>query len=222
MDETVVRQNLTIIRNAIEADGGVGRKISFHFNHYNEKKQLVPRTNAKGEAVTYVASPYHVILYNGKYYMICNVDPYDDVSFYRIDLMSDITDKANISALDHETAVTERRKPKRQVDGLPLEWNDEAASVFQTEHMNMFYGTPRGIRLKLDRNRYTLLHDYFGDQYSFKRHLDDKWDEVEVKCVPKAMESWAMHCADYVEVLCPEELRKSISDRCRMLLERYK
>ena len=86
----------------------------------------------------------------------------------------------------------------------------------------MFYGTPRGIRLKLDRNRYTLLHDYFGDQYSFKRHLDDKWDEVEVKCVPKAMESWAMQCADYVEVLCPEELRKSISDRCRMLLERYK
>lgn len=222
VDEAVVRQNLTLIRKAIEADGGAGRKISFHFNSYNEKKQLVLRTDAKGEAVTYVASPYHVILYNGKYYMICNVEPYNDVSFYRIDLMSGITDQTNKSALDHETVVTGRRRAKRQVGGLPLEWDDDVASAFQTEHMNMFYGTPCRIRLKLDRDRYTFLHDYFGNQYSFKRHLDDRWDEVEVTCVPKAMESWAMQCADYVEVLSPEELRKSILGTCKMLCERYK
>lgn len=103
-----------------------------------------------------------------------------------------------------------------------MEWDDDVASAFQTEHMNMFYGTPCRIRLKLDRDRYTFLHDYFGNQYSFKRHLDDRWDEVEVTCVPKAMESWAMQCADYVEVLSPEELRKSILGTCKMLCERYK
>lgn len=221
VDESVVRENLKIIRNAIEADKGTGCKISFHFNGYNEKKELVPRTKPSGEIMTYVANPYYIILYNGKYYLICSVEPYENVSFYRIDLMSDITDKTKVSILDNETVVSEKRKPKREVKGLPIEWNDRSASEFQAEHMYMFYGEPCMIKLKLDRERYTLLHDYFGDRYIFRKHIDERWDEVEVKCVPKAMESWAMQCSDYVEVLSPIELRQSISERCKKLLERY-
>ena len=38
VDEALVRENLRRIRNAIEADHGRGKKISFHFNGYNEKK----------------------------------------------------------------------------------------------------------------------------------------------------------------------------------------
>lgn len=221
VDEFVVRENLKIIRNAIEANKGAGSKIAFHFNGYNEKKELVPKTKSSGEIMTYVANPYYVILYNAKYYLICSVEPYDNVSFYRIDLMSDITDKTKVSVLDHKTKVSERRKPKNQVNGLPVEWNDNAASEFQTEHMYMFYGEPCIIKLKLKRERYTLLHDYFGDRYTFRKHLDEEWDEVEVKCVPKAMESWAMQCSEYVEVLSPIELRRNISERCKALLERY-
>ena len=222
IDELVVRENLKIIQSAIEANDGIGSKISFHFNGYNEKKELSPRMNLSGEIITYVANPYYVILYNGKYYLICSVEPYDTVSFYRIDLMSDITDKTKVSVLDNKTIVSDKRKPKRQVKGLPIEWNDNSASEFQTEHMYMFYGEPCSIKLKLNRERYTLLHDYFGDRYTFRKHLDKDWDEVEVKCVPKAMEAWAMQCSEYVEVLSPIELRKSIFERCQVLLERYR
>lgn len=221
VDETVVRNNLKIIRAAIEADRGSGRKISFKFNGYNEKKQLVPRRNKDGEDIVYIASPYHVILYNGKYYLICCVEPYDNVSFYRIDLMSNISDQTKTSLLDNQTLISERRKPRRKISGLPLEWNDEVASIFQTEHLYMFYGEPCKIRLKIDKTRYTLLHDYFGNRYEFINHIDDRWDEIEVNCVPKAMESWAMQCADYVEVLSPSELRNSILEKCKMLMSRY-
>lgn len=221
VDETVVRRNLNMIRSAIEADNGMGRKIAFHFNGYNEKKQLVTRKNRAGEDIVYIANPYHVILYNGKYYLICCIEPYDNVSFYRIDLMSDITDKTKVSALDHQTMVSERRRPKREIVGLPLEWNDTVASNFQSEHLYMFYGEPCKIRLKLDKDRYTLLHDYFGNRYKFIKHIDERWDEVEVTCVPKAMESWVMQCADYVEVLSPSDLRSSIFEKCKMLMSRY-
>lgn len=222
VDESVVRQNLELIRSAIEADDGVGRKISFHFYGYDEQKQLIPRKNQAGEDIVYIANPYHVILYNGKHYLICSVEPYDNVSFYRIDLMSNITDKTKVSSLDNQTMVSERRRAKRQVKGLPLEWNDTVASNFQAEHLYMFYGEPCKIRLKLDKDRYTLLHDYFGNRYEFINHIDERWDEVEVTCVPKAMESWAMQCADYVEVLSPSELRSSIFEKCRMMMSRYK
>lgn len=222
VNEAVVRNNLKMIREAMEADHGRGNKIAFHFNGYNEEKELVPGRNAAGEVMVYTVSPYHVILYNGKYYLICSVEPYDNVSCYRIDLMSDITAKTRASNLDHQTLVSERRKPIRSIKGLPLEWNDETASRFQTEHLYMYYGEPCRIRLKLHKDRYTLLHDYFGDRYSFIGHLDEQWDEVEVTCVPKAMAAWAMQCGDYVEVLSPEELRKDILEKCEKMMNRYR
>lgn len=221
VDEKVVRENLEIIRRAIEANDGVGTKIAFHFNGYNERKGLVPRENSDGEIRTYVANPYYVILYNGKYYLICSVEPYDTVSFYRIDLMSEITDKTKVSVMDHKTLVSERRRPKREIKGLPIQWDDNEASKFQAEHMNMFYGEPCEITLKIDRERYTLLHDYFGDRYTFQRHLDEKWDAVCVKCVPDAMVSFAMQCSDVIEVIEPEEVREKVIAKCKKLVENY-
>lgn len=221
IDETIVRRNLEIIRRAIDADSGAGVKIAFHFNGFDENKNLIPRKDSNGNVITYIANPYYVILYNGKYYLICSVEPHDNVSFYRIDLMSDITDQTKTSLLDGKTIVSEKRKSKRDVKGLPLEWNDKAAFNFQTEHMNMFFGEPCRIRLKIKRQRYTLLHDYFGGNYEFKKHIDDLWDEVEVRCVPVAMESFAMQCSDVIEVLKPQELRNSIAKKCKELAKRY-
>lgn len=221
VDEVVVRKNLEIIRRAIEANDGAGTKISFHFNGYNEEKKLVPKKSPDGEIRTYVANPYYVILYNGKYYLICSVEPHDTVSFYRIDLMSEITDKTKVSVMDNKTWVSERRRPKREIKGLPVQWDDNEASKFQAEHMNMFYGEPCEITLKIDRERYTLFHDYFGDRYTFQKHLDEKWDAVSVKCVPDAMVSFAMQCSDVIEVIEPEEVREKVIARCKRLLENY-
>lgn len=222
VDEAVTRKNLGIIREAIAADHGAGHKIEFHFNGYNEKMELIPRRKANGELMTYVVSPYYVFLHNGKYYLVCSAEPYGKTDCYRIDLMTDITDKTKTSILNPEEKIPQTRKPKHMIKGLPLEWNDSVASEFQAQHLYMFYGEPCRIRLKLDRERYTLLHDYFGNHYTFRRHIDEHWDEVEVSCVPKAMEVWAMQCSDYVEVLSPMELREDIAEKCREVWERYR
>ena len=39
----------------------------------------------------------------------------------------------------------------------------------------MYYGKPESISLKIDKDWYTLLHDYFGDRYQFVEHIDDTW-----------------------------------------------
>ena len=221
INEDAVRDNLKIIRQAIESLSGAGCKLAFHFKGYNSEKELEPRRKKDGSLIRYVVNPYYVILYNGKYYLVCSTEPYPNVSIYRIDLMSDITDKISVSRLDREKMVSEKRRPKRETVGLPTEWNSKKASEFQSEHLYMYYGVPEQITLKLDRERYTLLHDYFGDHYQFRRQVDDRWDEVEVKCVPDAMISWAMQCSDYVEVMKPDGLRKMILEKCRELVGRY-
>ena len=47
-------------------------------------------------------------------------------------------------------------------------------------------------------------------------------DSVDVKCVPNAMESFAMQCSDYIEVLEPAEIKENIQKRCLELVKRYK
>lgn len=137
VDEAVIRDNLAMIREAIETGQGRGCKIAFCFNSYDQEKKLVPKVNASGEKIRYIANPYYVILYNGKYYLVCCVEPYTNVSIYRIDLMSDLTCKTKVLSVGQKK-ISEKRKPKREVKGLPEVWNNESASEFQAEHMYMF------------------------------------------------------------------------------------
>lgn len=222
IDEVVLKNNLQVIRKAIEADKGAGIKIAFYFNGYDENKKLKARVDAAGNRLRYVANPYYIIMYNGKPYLICAVEPHDNVSIYRIDLMSEITTEIKPSHVQDGVMISEKRRPKSEIKGLPIDWNSKEASRFQTEHLYMYYGKPEGISLKIDKDRYTLLHDYFGDRYQFVEHIDDTWDCVEVKCVPDAMISWAVQCSDFVEVLQPESLRQRIQEKCKSLAERYR
>ena len=222
VDEVALKNNLQVIRKAIDANKGAGIKIAFYFNAYDENKKLKARVNADGNRIRYIANPYYIIMYNGKPYLICATDPYDNVGIYRIDLMSEITTEIKPSHAKDGAMLSEKRRPKSEIKGLPMDWNSKEASKFQTEHLYMFYGKPESISLKIDKDRYTLLHDYFGDRYQFVEHIDDNWDCVEVKCVPEAMVSWAMQCSDFVEVLQPESFRQKIQEKCRALAERYK
>lgn len=222
VDEIALKNNLQVIRTAIEANKGAGLKISFYFNGYDENKKLKARVDASGAKLRYVVNPYYIIMYNGKPYLICATEPHDNVAIYRIDLMSEITIEIKASHAKDGKMISEKRRPKSEIKGLPMEWNSKEASKFQTEHLYMYYGKPESISLKIDKDRYTLLHDYFGDRYQFVEHIDDTWDCIEVECVPDAMISWAMQCSDFVEVLQPESLRQRILGKCKSLAERYR
>ena len=222
VDEIALKNNLQVIRTAIEANKGAGLKISFYFNGYDENKKLKARVDASGAKLRYVVNPYYIIMYNGKPYLICATEPHDNVAIYRIDLMSEITTEIKASHAKDGKMISEKRRPKSEIKGLPMEWNSKEASKFQTEHLYMYYGKPESISLKIDKDRYTLLHDYFGDRYQFVEHIDDTWDCIEVECVPDAMISWAMQCSDFVEVLQPESLRQRILGKCKSLAERYR
>ena len=222
VDEIALKNNLQVIRTAIEANKGAGLKISFYFNGYDENKKLKARVDASGAKLRYVVNPYYIIMYNGKPYLICATEPHDDVAIYRIDLMSEITTEIKASLAKDGKMISEKRRPKSEIKGLPMEWNSKEASKFQTEHLYMYYGKPESISLKIDKDRYTLLHDYFGDRYQFVEHIDDTWDCIEVECVPDAMISWAMQCSDFVEVLQPKSLRQRILEKCKSLAERYR
>jgi len=219
IDEEIVRENIKILTKAIEKDKR-GCKIKFHFGGYTKDSTFEYTKDSKGDIKEYIADPYYIVLYSGKYYLICSVYDNKQVSIYRIDLMRDIAFAEKESLISDKKKII-YRTPKDRIKGLPTYWNSETASKFLSEHLYMFYGESRQIDIKIHSMRYTRLHDYFGENFKFKKHLDETWDLVTVKCVPEALKCWALQNHDCVEII-DEILRNEMAEECEKLLAVYK
>jgi len=48
----------------------------------NSKLVLTPQTNRDGSERKCIINPYQMVVANGRYYLVCNNDQYDDISHY--------------------------------------------------------------------------------------------------------------------------------------------
>ena len=101
-------QNRQLFLNIETIDEAItsGRQVSFNYNEYGTDKKMHPRKDKNGNVREYIINPYQIAATNGRYYLICNYDKYDDISHYRIDRIS------NIEILNVPS------KSKNQVKGL--------------------------------------------------------------------------------------------------------
>ena len=67
-----------------------GKKVAFTYLEYGTDKRLHPKRRVDGTVREYVVSPYQMAAKEGKYYLICNYDKYDDISNYRVERIADI------------------------------------------------------------------------------------------------------------------------------------
>ena len=67
-----------------------GRKVSFKYLEYGTDKQHHIKTRPDGTERVYIISPYQMAAKEGKYYLICNYDKYDDISNYRLDRITEL------------------------------------------------------------------------------------------------------------------------------------
>lgn len=136
-----------------------------------------------------------------------NLDKYDDMSYYRIDKMSDME------------ILDEKRKPMKDVSGLEkgLDVPDVLA-----KNIYMLQGESSYVKLKCKRNMMDELVDWFGT--NIKVMFEDKTTGdvvVRVSCNHKAMMYWAMQNGLWVEVLEPLSLRKEIAAMSREISKKY-
>jgi len=208
---TDLKKNVQIINEAIENNA----KINFHLNYYTSGKVL-EKIRAKDKKIKeYSVSPYHMAIYNGKYYLIANTDKYNNLSIYRIDLISDIR-------IQHDKSTSGKRFVLRKIRSEIPEFSDKwTVEKFVNQHLNMSYNKPDKIYIKLNRDYYTLLHDAFGEHYSYATQIPNTdFDLLIVTCTPDAMVRWAMQNSDIVEV-DNQEIREEILKKTKAMLEKY-
>lgn len=182
-----------------------GLQVSFTYNNYDIDKKLHPRKNSEGKEREYIINPYQIVATNGRYYLVCNYDKYDNVAHYRLDRIT------NIQLLD--TPV----KPKDKVKGLE---NGLDLPKHMAEHLYMFSGESIIVKFIAKRYIITEVIDWFGKDVKFSNATDDEVT-VTVKVNEMAMQLWALQYARHIRVISPKSLVYKIKEDINFAKKNY-
>jgi predicted DNA-binding transcriptional regulator YafY len=200
LNRTINKQamySMDVINDAIAEK----RKINFIYNDIGTDFKLHPRREEP-----YVVNPYQIVANNGRFYLICNYDKYDNVAHFRIDRMTDV----------HE--LEEKIKPMKEVPELDGRLN---LPKHMAEHIYMFNGPSSAIKLATTADMMSDLVDWFGTDFKIMEQDGDKI-VVRLNCNEKAMRFWALQYGPCVEVLGPESLRKQVKTDIAAMSKKYK
>lgn len=195
--------NIEIIDEAITKK----RKIAFKYLEYGTDKNMHIKKRPDGSVRTYIINPYQMSAKEGKYYLICNYDKYDDISNYRIDRICDIE------------LLDEPAKPFESLtwsDGAPLDLH-----TYMTEHIYMYSSTNTRVKFRITKPMISDVIDIFGKNVQFS-------DETETHVIVSAnvnemaMEQFAKSYAPDVVVLEPTELVDKMKKWLEKAWEIYK
>ncbi len=194
--------NIELLDEAISR----GRKVSFKYLEYGTDKQPHIRKRADGTERVYIISPYQMAAKEGKYYLICNYDKFDNISNYRLDRITELK------------VLTEPVKPFEQ-----LKWANGRTldlATYMKEHPYMYASDNVWAVFRVVKTRVSDVIDLFGTDVTFA--------DEDVSCVTvtaftneMAMEQFAMNFAPDVTVLEPKRLRERVKEILRQALEKY-
>jgi len=199
LHRTINRQamySLDIINDAISEK----KKISFTYNNVGTDFKLHPRRDRE-----YVVNPYQIVANNGRFYLICNYDKYDNIAHYRIDQMTNVH------------MIPDKIKPMKEVPEVAHGLN---LPKHMAEHVYMFSGEAVDVVMLADKDQMTELVDWFGTDFRIMEETEDRL-KIRLRMNPKAMKFWALQYGPYVEVLQPAELREEITEAVKNMSNKY-
>lgn len=202
-DNKQIFLNIELLDEAISRQ----KKISFNYLEYGTDKKLHRRRRADGTVREYLISPYQMAAREGKYYLICNYDPFDDISNYRVDRI------ANITILDEPAKPFEQLK---WANGRTL----DLAGYMKT-HPYMYSADNIRVRFRVSRAMISDVIDMFGADVQFLAE-DETGVTVTTVTNELAAKQYAKNYGPDVVILEPESLREKVKEELKRALDCYR
>ena len=182
------------------------RKVRFHYLEYHTDKKLHKRRNKIGKVREYIINPYQLVAKEGKYYLICNYDKYDDISNYRVDRITDL------EILDENIKPFDGLKGS---DGRKLDLKE-----YMDKHVYMFSGENVRVVFRADKSLISDIIDMFGKEVRFSEESDT---QITVTAVVNeiSMEQFAKAYTPWIEIIKPVDLRDRMIENLDKGLEKY-
>ena len=202
-DDLQLFLNIELLGEAIAE----GKQVSLHYLEYGTDKELHKKCREDGSVREYVLNPYQLAAKEGKYYLICNYDKYDDISNYRVDRIADV------KLLD---------EPVKPFESLP--WAKERRldlAEYMREHIYMFSSENVRAKFRIVKPMISDVIDMFGKEVRFS---DETEDTVTVTATVNEMSmlQFARSFAPDVVVLEPKSLAEKVMETAVRTVEVYK
>ena len=187
---------IDIINEAIEK----GKKIKFNYTKHSFNKD----ENKKKR--TYIINPYFLVNSQGKYYLVCNYDFFDDIANYKVEKIE------NVEILDKDI------KPVTSLKGYE---NGIDISKYANEHIYMFSDEPIRAVVKVeDEHAVDVIEDWFGT--NARLYLQNNEMFAEIRVSELSLIYWCLQYGESVELISPESTRKKIKDIVDEMAKKYK
>lgn len=174
------------------------RKIILMYNEYGLDKKLHPSWEERK-----LINPYQIVLWNNHYYLIANIDMYDNITHFRLDKLTEIQ------------ITGEFRKNIRDTKERELN-----LGKYLLGHPYMSLGKSSIIRIRIVTNQIGCIIDAFG--YDFQVvSTDMEFAEIDLRANEGDVYLWALQNGDFVEILAPQSLRNRIRWTTSTMTDRY-
>lgn len=183
------------------------KQVCFHYCEYATDKKLHRRRRPDGNLREYKVNPYQMASKEGKYYLICNYDKYNDISNYRIDRIADIR------LLDTPS------KPFEILDGSAKESLD--LHKYMTEHVYMYSSDNVRAVFTVPEAMISDVIDMFGTDVAFGK-LKDGYVSVSVLANEQSILQFAKSYAPDVIIISPDSLKDKLTEDLEKTLKLYK
>ncbi len=188
---------IDILNEAIEN----GKQVKFNYNRFYYDKDKVQKEKQK----EYIINPYFMINNQGRYYLVCNLDYFDDIANYKVNLIS------NIKILD--TPIKPITKLKNCENGVDM-------AKYANQNIYMFHNKTVNATLKI-LNEYSSEYvvEWFGQNTRF--YKKDGALYAEVKANEQALIYWCLQYGETIELISPKETREEVKKKIDSLLKNY-
>ena len=201
-DNKQVFYNIAILDDAIRKK----KKVLFEYAEYHTDKKMHLKKREDGSVREYIITPYQMAVQDGKYYLICNYDKYDDISNYRVDRIR------NIQILEEKGKPFETLKWSGY---QPMNLNE-----YMKEHVYMYSSENAFVKFRIVKAMISDVIDLFGKGVNFSEETDTHV-LVSVHVNERAAEQFAKNYAPDVVILQPKRLRDKLRDDLKKSWEAY-
>lgn len=187
---------IDILNEAIEK----GLQVEFNYNRFYVKE------NEKKKNMRYKINPYFLINNQGRYYLVCNLDIFNEIANYKVELIS------NIKILDRQVKpITKLKNCENGVDMVK----------YANENIYMFHNKTINATLKIE-NEYSAeyVYEWFGKNARFYTRNEEIFADVSAN--EQALIYWCLQYGDTIELISPESTRKILKEKTKNIFEKYK
>ena len=176
------------------------KKVKFRYKYFGLDKKPVYSLREDGKPREYIVSPYEMASKNGRYYLICCKDGYDELANYRIDRIVDVE------------ILDEKARPLREFT------NAKNLDRYMRDHVFMYAGAGVKCKFRIVQRMISEVMDTFGSDFRIV-DIDEAGEDAYMTVVATvnadSMVQYAKSFAPDVYVLEPKE----VADRIKSELE---